>query len=151
MEWLQRILVPVDFSEASLAALDCAAMLGERFGAEVDVLHVWPPPEDADRKVDLLAEFAVSEEGRKMRECLARFDPHSAVEAKGRLASGEHRDVPATIVDVAEGAPYDLIVMATHGHMHFLRSSVTQKVVRNSRCPVLTVRVEDPSADWTWS
>src|SRR5262249_12460501 len=41
MTKLQRILVPVDFSPSSRAALDYAAVLARLSGAAVDVLHVW--------------------------------------------------------------------------------------------------------------
>ena len=51
---------------------------------------------------------------------------------------------PATeIARYAQDANMDLIVMGTHGHSglaHMLLGSVTEKVVRKSPCPVLTVR-----------
>jgi nucleotide-binding universal stress UspA family protein len=47
------------------------------------------------------------------------------------------------IIQFAKEKDIDLIVMGTHGHtglVHVLMGSVTEKVVRKSPCPVLTVR-----------
>ncbi|HVJ18389.1 MAG TPA: universal stress protein, partial [Polyangiaceae bacterium] len=41
---MKRILVPVDFSDASHKALEHAAELARAFGATIDVLHVWEAP-----------------------------------------------------------------------------------------------------------
>ena len=40
----RRILVPVDFSETSRLAVQTAMELGARFGASIDLVHVWEPP-----------------------------------------------------------------------------------------------------------
>lgn len=144
-----KILVPVDFSESSRGALEYAVTLGARFGAEVDVLHVWHPPYQMGSKQDLLTEFVRSDAGHKMMEWLASFDLRSDVEAHGRLATGVRSDVPDAIVNVVESGAYDLVVMATHGRdglSQLLRSSVAEKVVRRSPCPVVTVRGADDAA-----
>jgi nucleotide-binding universal stress UspA family protein len=44
MREIHRILVPVDFSDCSRAAVECASLLAERFGASIHVLHVWETP-----------------------------------------------------------------------------------------------------------
>ena len=61
MQSPNRILVPVDFSDPSLAALRYATALGAQLGASVDVLHVWDPPKDIGSPTGLLVEFAKSE------------------------------------------------------------------------------------------
>jgi len=56
---------------------------------------------------------------------------------------GIPRDV---ILDYADGADVDMIVMATHGRTgleHYLIGSVTEKIVRRSPVPVVTVRSAD--------
>ena len=53
-----------------------------------------------------------------------------------------------TILETARLGNYDLIVMGTHGRvgrLHSLLGSVTEGVVRNAACPVLTVR--EPSGE----
>ncbi len=44
MEDIRKILVPVDFSERSFEALDCAGTLAQKTGAQLDVIHVWRMP-----------------------------------------------------------------------------------------------------------
>ncbi len=44
MPAVTRVLVPIDFSPSSRAALEYATFLAGKLGAELDVLHVWEPP-----------------------------------------------------------------------------------------------------------
>jgi nucleotide-binding universal stress UspA family protein len=141
-----KILVPVDFSESSWAALEYAATLGARLGAEIDVLHVWQPPRAADAEDELLVEFRRSDAGQKMMEWLVSFERSSDIEPHGRLATGFRSDVPDAIVATAESGAYDLVVMGTHGRRGLslrFRSSVTEKVVSRAPCPVITLRATE--------
>ena len=150
MQSLNRILVPVDFSETSQAALQCAAMIGARLGAEIDVMHVWRAPPSAASRKDLLTEFTRSEAGHKMMEWLAFFQMRDELEVHGRLSSGARADVPDAIVEAAAAGQYDLVVMATHGRQgfwHNLTGGITEEVMRRAPCPVVTVRVESPRSD----
>jgi len=152
MSSLNRILVPVDFSEKSQAALRCAAMIGARLGAEIDVMYVWPSPPSAASRKDLLTEFTRSAPGHKMMEWLAFFQMRDELDVRGRLGTGAHDDVPDAIVEAAEAGRYDLVVMATHGRQgfwHHLTGGIIEEVMRRAPCPVVTVRVESPRADNT--
>ena len=42
-DW-KRILCPIDFSDASRAALETAAELSRRYGAKVALFHAYPVP-----------------------------------------------------------------------------------------------------------
>ena len=140
MQSPHRILVPVDFSEPSRAALEYAAVLGAELGAEVDVLHVFSRGDDAGTSGSLLADFARSDAGHTMVEWLASCEKHGVAAVHGRLAPGERGDVPSTIVEVADH--YDLIVMGTHGRHGLARvlfGRVADSVARRARCPVVTV------------
>jgi len=140
MDSPHRILVPVDFTESSRAALEYATVLGASFGAEVGVLHVWHPPEDTGSTTALLAEFARSDAGHKMIEWLATCEGRGDVTAHGCLAPGGRDDVTDAIVGVARA--YDLIVMGTHGReglSRVLRGRVADKVAKRATCPVVTV------------
>ena len=147
-----RILVPVDFSDTSHAALRYAAELGAEVGASVDVLHVWRPPEDVDSKTGLLVEFARSDEGHKMMEWLAGVEKDSRLEAHGRLVPGGEGEVPDAILQEVQVGDYDLVVMGTHAHQGFWRQllgGVTEEIVRRAPCPVLTIRADDyPPIEW---
>jgi len=152
MQSFNRILVPVDFSETSPAALKCAAMLGARVGAEIDVMYVWSPPPEAGTRREVLTEFTRSEPGHKMMEWLGLFQMRNDVEVHGRLAPGARADVPEAIVQAAEAGGYDLVVMGTHGHQgfwHSLMGGITEEVMRRAPCPVVTVRAEEPPSEDT--
>jgi nucleotide-binding universal stress UspA family protein len=160
-----KILVPVDFSASSRAALEYASVLAACLGAEVDVLHVWRPQTVPTSRVDLLADFARSDPGHTMMEWLGALD-RPDVEAHGRLAAADRAAVPDTILDVAESGEYDLVVIGAtpHGRLaHLFKASVTEQIVERAPCPVITVRAandvhpEPPaSADpdimtmWSW-
>jgi nucleotide-binding universal stress UspA family protein len=148
---IDNILVPVDFSACSRAALDYAIHFGNKLDAtQVDVLHVWKPPRfiepdhkfhDQDGKEQSLAEFAKSAAGAKMKEFLATIESGGSYEVHGRLESG----VPyQTILEVAQTGAYDLVIMGTHGEAAAQKlGSIATKVVRNATCPVLTIRSGD--------
>jgi len=144
----KRILVPTDFSPGSRAALDHAAGLAERFGATVVALHVWQPPalmrgDDAvsiaGQPYQTLAEAARQRASTAMDEFLAPLIEHEGLWFRRQLATG---DPAATIVDVAAGGAFDLIVMGTHGRTgikRMLLGSVAEYVTRRATCPVLTI------------
>jgi nucleotide-binding universal stress UspA family protein len=147
MPKVQRILVPVDFSETSKKALEYAQYFAHRFDAKLDVLHVWKPSEYAgDAMVRLtrsepeltLSTFLRNHADRQLSVFLQDV-PHS----NRMLESGEPAQVIAKVA--GEGA-YDLIVMGTHGRTglsHVMMGSVAEKVVRLAACPVLTYRVPE--------
>jgi universal stress protein A len=148
----RRILVPVDFSACSLAALEHAVSLAQRFGSSIDVLHVWPLPRALSpdgalavpgHMLETVAEFAEGEADRSLDAVL--YDvAQSGVAVRALLERG---DPAAAIVQVAGDGNYDLVVMGTHGHTglsHLVRGRVAERVVRRAPCPVLTIRVVDP-------
>lgn len=143
---LKRILVPTDFSKYSQSALTYAAAFAEKFNAELYLLHVVQdlalyvpdmigvaPP--ATPSVDQLSNAALEALQRVIQSShLDRFTVHTAVREGTPFAE---------VIRFAKETDIDLIVMGTHGHTglaHMLLGSVTEKVVRKSPCPVLTVR-----------
>jgi nucleotide-binding universal stress UspA family protein len=135
---LESILVPVDGSSPSLAALAHALVLAEDSGAAIDILRV----SDAGGIGTPVAE--VSEENEEDLEVAIQ----SAISRLGsRISQLDITGDPLrTIVDTARAGHYDLIVLGTHGRigrLHELLGSVAEGVVRNAPCPVLTVREAD--------
>ena len=141
MAAIRNILVPVDGSPPSIAALEHAVALAEDCpAAKIDVLHVDAPDEFEVGSMSPVAPSA--------REQAAR-DIDSAVErCRARLGERLSRtnvagDPIRRIVEVAAEGDYQLIVMGTHGRvgrLHNILGSVAESVVRNAPCPVLTVR-----------
>lgn len=139
---LSRILVPVDFSDCSLEAVEYAALMAERHSASLTLLHVLEP-------VSYGLDFTLIHTGKReeMRERLtSRLSDitRALAEAKIKVDSHVRGGTPfESILDSARTIPADLIVMGTHGRRglsHALSGSVTEAVLRRSYCPVLTVR-----------
>lgn len=143
---IRNILAPTDFSKHSDSAVKYACGLAEAFGAKLHLLHVLaevlPVGPDPMLTPVLPPEYYhETEEGT--REALAKLiDPTwgkpAAVETS--VAWGSPVDV---IVNWSGKPEIDLVVIATHGRTglsHVLLGSVAERIVREARCPVLTVR-----------
>ena len=144
---IQRILVPVDYSSCSRTALGFAAELAQRFGATLDVVHVWDRPSYVTNAVmgshepisgrSLITLIEQNAE-RDLSEFLASTDVPGGAPA-GRLLSGD--PASAILNDLKESKP-DLLVVGTHGRTglsHVLLGSVAEKLVRLAPVPVVTV------------
>ncbi|HTY53645.1 MAG TPA: universal stress protein [Candidatus Binataceae bacterium] len=138
---IRKILSPIDFGENSLNALDVAAEFARQASATVVVLHVVSLMLTPDEMpVELYRE----------QEAQAKDKLNQIVAAQLKGLESEiivHVGDPAKIiVEAAETLGADLIVMATHGRTgisRVLMGSVTERVLRDAPCPVLTVRRPD--------
>jgi nucleotide-binding universal stress UspA family protein len=136
-----RILVPVDFSEASGRAVEVAVALARRVGARVELLHAEvlevPAYFTHDQMKALERERAVARS--RADEFLGDFArQHGAAEFGTAIIDG----LPtSTILKAAAAA--DLVVMGTHGRRGPARwwlGSVAERVIHESPAPVLVVR-----------
>jgi nucleotide-binding universal stress UspA family protein len=149
---LQKILVPLDSSALYEPALDVAAQLAKVYNAALQLVVVVPTmstltPERAatgtllpssTRAILDLAENGATDYLRKQAALLKQ----KALAVEATVARG---DSATEIVNLAERAAPDLIVMATHGRSGldaFWSGSVAPKVLSRARCPVLLLRVE---------
>lgn len=149
MKPYQSILVPVDFSPSSRAALEHALTLAKAFDSSVEVLHVSPPithfaGDDAMLQIDgerqTLQEFARKRASADLGAFLATFSFEGGVKPTKRIIMGA--DPRDAILDVAEQEGCSLIVMGTHGNRplrRLLAGSVTDYVVHHATRPVLIV------------
>jgi nucleotide-binding universal stress UspA family protein len=141
----RSILVPVDYSEPSRRALELALSLDEN--ALVTVVHVWDRPAyvgdevvahpDGSRRS--LSELIRETAERDMFEFLSRVKTPPGKTFKHHLLTG---DPVSTIVAEASKPGYDVIVIGTHGRTgmtKLLLGSVTEKLIRLSPIPILTV------------
>lgn len=133
---VKRVLVPVDFSEASDAALQYGIGLVQSFGGRLYLLHV--PGKTGE---NLEADFPIGPFARAARE------PLQAVAATATQLRPEYAiriGTPADeILRYADDRSIDLIVMGTHGRSgvaHLVMGSVAESVVRGATCPVMTLR-----------
>jgi universal stress protein A len=137
------ILCPVDFDDNSMAALTHARRLAIDMGATIHLVHVLPIlPMLADHGVEVGVDAAAEQEAqRRLKDLVRRRLARTPVEIHTRIAFVS--EVPKTILAFARELAADLIVMATHGRSAIRQlffGSVTEAVVRNAVCPVLTLR-----------
>lgn len=137
---LKRILVPVDFSDASRNAVKYARRIGELAKADLIFINVIEP--------DGLLPAACVEELKANAEENLRGLVSAARESGITGATSEIRSGLAAheIVEAAKESDVDLIVIATHGYTgwkHFCIGSTAERVVRAAPCPVLVVREKE--------
>ena len=145
----KQIMCPVDFSESSVRALAYAAALGRWYGAQLTVLHVVPTFEAMQVRGDLVEPIRVVTPMPR-EQVLEEMSRSLNLAALSPLATpiAESGDPQATIIDQALSKKADLIVMGTHGRRGFKRlllGSVTEAVLREAPCPVLTVPPHAPA------
>ena len=141
---LRKLLVPVDFSECSLSALSLALSLGQEYQAEILVLHVLEDIFPIGFDVGMVMPFPNLHEERlaAARERLRGILPEDS-EHWCRLTTDVVAGVPSMeVLDRAQAEDFDLILMGAHGKdfvEELFLGSVTDKVVRNAACPVISM------------
>ena len=148
---IKTILVPTDFSDASVAAQHYALGLAKAFASAVHLLHVVQDPYVQPWAAEA---FGVSLAGvleRWEQDARAQLEQIGGTGAPGITCVTRVGHPFVEILSYAAEAHVDLIVMGTHGRgpvAHMLLGSVAERVVRKAPCPVLTVRPkEEPSAE----
>ncbi len=148
----RKILCPVDFDDNSMQALDTAANLARESNGTVFVLHVVPmiiAPTGMPIYVDL---YQGQEEAARVKLLEIAHKRLAGIKYELLIHTGE----PAgTILNAEKKTDADVLVMATHGRRGFKRfflGSIAEQVVRESICPVLTVRCTPTQNDLvgTW-
>ena len=141
MSWLPKncVVVPVDFSDQSIAALDEARQLVAS-PTRLHVIHVlpvlsslepgmiWDTIDDGTRRDHV-------EQALRERLSDAKWE---GVELAVRIG-----DPASEIVDFASGVGADIIVLPSHGRTgltHLLIGSVAERVIRLAKCPVLVLK-----------
>lgn len=143
----RRLLLPIDGSDLSLSAFSVGLDLAKSFGATVLALHVVPPFNSIAFITEILAaaEFGYSQQA--VRSATSYLDKAKALATDANVpcechyAFGQHPH--EAILEAANEYRCDLIVMATHGWHGLDRlvlGSETQKVLNQSRVPVLVCR-----------
>jgi len=144
-DW-KRICCPIDFSDASRAALEVAADLARRGGAELVLLHSYPVPGYTFPDGSVVASPKMMQElAEQAQRHLEEWRASAAkIAGEGRVAVEKVVGEPAAeIVAFAKANRVDLLVLGTHGRSgleHALMGSIAERVVRKAHCPVLTVR-----------
>ena len=151
MKEFKEILVPIDFSDRSMQAIDPAYSLARLIGGKVFLLHVidlFPKPNPlyahyAPRESMLAEDLNRMEaEARKKLEALVpKGDEFKGVESEVMVV--RHTTPHECIVEQAGKVGADTIVMTHKGWstlVHVLVGSVTEQVIRHAKCPVMVLR-----------
>jgi universal stress protein A len=135
------ILCPIDFERDSMDALELACRIAKQNSATVCLLTVIGAPPAAATALPpapLVPDTEFETSCRGQLEALAK-EKLTGVPSEIFVATG---NAASEILNLAAGRNVDLIVMGTHGRTgvkHLLLGSVAERVVRESRVPVLTV------------
>jgi nucleotide-binding universal stress UspA family protein len=153
----ERILVPLDGSEHSNRALECAVQIAKKFEGKITLLHVYsiaiPPmimhepstPNPAGIPVPTSAEVSkiiegLRDAGSKILSAAEEQSRSEGIETESILKEG---NTPQEIVKAAKDGGFGLIIMGARG-IHriaeLLMGNVTENVIKNSPCPVLIVK-----------
>ena len=151
MAW-NTILVPHDFSASANHATAIARDEAKARGATIVLLHVIDLPQQLSPNTVIVPaetgapigvkQYAIQSAEGHLQDIAARL-AKDGVTATGIVAVGTPVDEINRAVDEHK---IDLIVMGTHGRTgirHLMAGSVTERVVRSSRVPVLTIRHPD--------
>ncbi|WP_049898238.1 universal stress protein [Halococcus agarilyticus] len=138
----ENILLPYDGSEGAAEVLHHASEVAHWADATIQVLYVADTTRDSvtvvgGEPVDVLERKGEEIVGEAAKTLDTLGVPYDTDVAQGNPAP--------TIVDYAERYDQDLVVMPTHGRegiSRYLVGSVSEKVVRLSSVPVLTVRMQ---------
>jgi nucleotide-binding universal stress UspA family protein len=141
-EAAQVVVVGVDGSDPSIAALNWAGRYGAATGANVQALHIWHYPTSAGLPSGVtppqVTDPIKANQRKELDEAIdkAHLDPAAHVEA--RIAYGH----PAQVL-IDESKTASLLVLGYKGHGGFtgmLTGSVSLQVVHHAECPVVVVR-----------
>lgn len=145
----KKILVPIDGSNIAVSSLKSAAKMAESFGSEIMLFHVMQHPSPMEifetysgKKGEIYYQIMdrVEKYGERVLQNAAKECSAFKVNFKEKAVWGE----PASeILQEALMGNYDLVVIGSRGLddvEDWLLGSVSQRVVRRSRCPVMVVR-----------
>lgn len=151
---IRKILVPTDFSEPALAALEYGRALADEFGARIHLLHVIATPqvgwaiEGTALNWPRFLEELQADARARLAKLVPPADPLFKVTTREIVTGAPVEEILA----YAAGHQFDLIVMGTHGRGlvgHMFLGSVAERVVRRATIPVLTVHATRLAATLT--
>lgn len=141
---IARVLCAVDFSDFSLDALRHGLVLAEWYSAQLTLFHVYQasqplPVEGIPGSVPVFVQADADKMAEQVRQFCAPLLAASGQRVEIVVRPG---DAAKEIRNEAERLPADLLILGTHGRSGFERlflGSVSEKVLRSTRVPVLTI------------
>jgi len=145
-----KILLPTDGSKYAENAAKHAIWLASKSGATIIALNVVDtsslvglPAEDLTVRVTEILKEEAHKSLENIQELIDDFKKEEGIDEEIELIKQSKEGSPADVIlKTVEEENVDIIVMGTsgkHGLDRFLLGSVTEKVVRSAKCPVLAV------------
>ena len=135
------VVVGVDGSAESVAALAWAARYASASGARVQALLAWHYPGPIEKAPDSIFEQTNAQMQTTLDEAVAKAIPGQPAGVEKSLGYGHPAEV---LINASKEA--DLLVVGSHGHRAFtgmLLGSVSLHCVTGAFCPVVVVRGSD--------
>jgi nucleotide-binding universal stress UspA family protein len=139
---VKKILLATDFSPASEKAASYTRALARRFSSTVEIAHVFDPSVVSSYE-EAVIDLPTNERRRMSNDSLERArDDFSAFKINTQTVSLEGHRPSARLLKVAKDHEVDLLVAGTQsksGLERLILGSTAEQLIRNSKCPVLTV------------
>ena len=144
----RKILVPTDFSEDSNLAFRTALSIAVKYQARIFLLHVIGEQSLADycldqSIVDRVLNESIVFSNEKLQEVIDKNQQGGNIKVIPDVRKGQPHE---EILKEASERKIDLIVIASHGKtglQKYFIGSVTEKVMKEAKCPVLLIRSPD--------
>lgn len=138
---VKRIVYPTDFSSYSNQAYFHAIGLATTYGAELNIVHVYTPGHES------VPGLSIAEERDYWQRQLVQVRPSdTTIPVNHAFLEG---DPASEIIAYAADISADVIVIGTHGRSgvdRLVMGSVAERVMRNSPCSVLVVKLPQPAS-----
>ena len=151
---VKNILLPIDFSETSLLALDHAVFMARLYKADITLLHVietfmfTSAITFQDSDIDLTS--IINEKAReKLTNLASEIHNNSGVKVNTKIETGR---IYKVIIEVANTLNADIIIMGTHGvsgFREFVIGSNVFRVVTEAPCPVMSIQTHSTKVGLT--
>jgi nucleotide-binding universal stress UspA family protein len=156
---MKNILVPTDFSKQAQNATEVAASIAKKAGANLTLLHIIEEVSESSFNVEGEASFKgdvmdkvfmvklIEKSKKQMAKSIADLKS-AGVKAKQELRVG---NAFHGMHEIIKSHKVDLVVMGTAGHTkldEMIIGTNTERVVRHSRCAVLTVQKKPATMDF---
>jgi nucleotide-binding universal stress UspA family protein len=145
----QKILLPIDFSPSSQAALEMGRDLAQHFNCELVLLTVVPmfsADKISDEYISTFLPDSVRSDELAQFANIASVLVSEGIRASARTEVSE--DVAGTIMVTIKNELIDLLIISTHGRTGWREAifgSIADRVVKQADCPLLLLRSVKPT------
>ncbi len=141
-----KILLPIDFSPSSEAALEAATGLAEQFHAGIHLVHIIPEIPDWNGSGFFPATAVLQERKQTIEQKLDAY--RQQLMQKGVLSSFSidlGNDIVGSLMQVIERENTDMVVISTHGMSGWhplIFGSIAEHIIKQANCTMLLLQAD---------